>query len=257
MKCNPQIRANKSLRWMFCLSLCICLLLFTLLPGLEARAENGTDNAGTGNTAVGPDAASGEILTARPSVNGRLHVEGAQLVDENGTAVQLRGISTHGLTWYPDYLNESLSRQLSEDWNCSLLRLPMYSEIYCKNKKDKAESLALVRKGINLAVARDMYVLVDWHILEDADPNQHIDEAIDFFGLISAEYADVPNLIYEICNEPNGTTGWTDVSQYSNQVIPVIRKNSPDSVILVGTPEYDRNLGQGADPGEGSVLQTA
>lgn len=165
---------------MFCLSLCICLLLFTLLPGLEARAENGTDNAGTGNTAVGPDAASGEILTARPSVNGRLHVGGAQLVDENGTAVQLRGISTHGLTWYPDYLNESLSRQLSEDWNCSLLRLPMYSEIYCKNKKDKAESLALVRKGINLAVARDMYVLVDWHILEDADPNQHIDEAIDF-----------------------------------------------------------------------------
>ena len=243
MKCNPKIRANRSLRWMFCLSLCICLLLFTLLPGLEARAENGTDNAGTGNTAVGPDAASGEILTARPSVNGRLHVGGAQLVDENGTAVQLRGISTHGLTWYPDYLNESLSRQLSEDWNCSLLRLPMYSEIYCKNEKDKAESLALVRKGINLAVARDMYVLVDWHILEDADPNQHIDEAIEFFSLISAEYADVPNLIYEICNEPNGTTGWTDVSQYSNQVIPVIRKNSPDSVILVGTPEYDRNLG--------------
>ncbi|MBR3188126.1 MAG: cellulase family glycosylhydrolase [Lachnospiraceae bacterium] len=94
-------------------------------------------------------------------------------------------------------------------------------------------------------------------MLEDADPNQHIDEAIDFFGLISAEYADVPNLIYEICNEPNGTTGWTDVSQYSDKVIPVIRKNSPDSVILVGTPEYDRNLGQGADPGEGSVLQTA
>ena len=98
MKCNPKIRANRSLRWMFCLSLCICLLLFTLLPGLEARAENGTDNAGTGNTAVGPDAASGEILTARPSMNGRLHVEGTQLVDENGTAVQLRGISTHGLT---------------------------------------------------------------------------------------------------------------------------------------------------------------
>lgn len=113
-------------------------------------------------------------------MNGRLHVEGTQLVDENGTTVQLRGISMHGLTWYPDYLNESLSRQLSEDWNCSLLRLPMYSEIYCKNKKDKAESLALVRKGINLAVARDMYVLVDWHILEDANPNQHIDEAIDF-----------------------------------------------------------------------------
>jgi cellulose synthase (UDP-forming) len=119
----------------------------------------------------------------------------------------------------------------------------MYSEIYCENEKNRADSLSLLRKGIDLALAQDMYVLVDWHILEDKDPNQHIDQAVRFFDMISSEYADVPNLIYEICNEPNGETGWTEVSQYSNTVIPVIRKNSPDSVIVVGTPEYDRNLG--------------
>ena len=49
-----------------------------------------------------------------------------------------------------------------------------------------------------------MYVLVDWHILEDNDPNINVDEAIGFFDRIAAEYADVPNLIFEICNEPNG-----------------------------------------------------
>lgn len=36
--------------------------------------------------------------TARPSVNGKLHVQGQVLADESGKEVQLRGVSTHGLT---------------------------------------------------------------------------------------------------------------------------------------------------------------
>ena len=59
-----------------------------------------------------------------------------------------------------------------------------------------------------------------------------------FFELISTEYAGVPNIIYEICNEPNGET----VRTYANEVIPVIRAHSPEAVIIVGTPVYDREL---------------
>ena len=53
----------------------------------------------------------------------------------------------------------------------------------------------------------------------------------------------MPNLLFEICNEPNGETEWSDVLTYSERVIPVIREKIPQSVIIVGTPEYDRNLG--------------
>ena len=63
-----------------------------------------------------------------------------------------------------------------------------------------------------------------------------------FFELISTEYAGVPNIIYEICNEPNGETSWADVRTYANEVIPVIRAHSPEAVIIVGTPVYDREL---------------
>ncbi len=182
--------------------------------------------------------------TARPSVNGRLHVEGANLVDGSGQAVQLRGVSTHGLTWYPEYINENMFGQFAEDWNGSLIRLAMYSEIYCGPEKD--ESLRLMRQGIDACIASDLYVLVDWHILDDADPNQNIGAAMEFFDLISSEYADVPNLLFEICNEPNGQTDWSDVYTYSEQVIPVIRRHIPEAVIVVGTPEYDRNLGDAA-----------
>ena len=189
------------------------------------------------------DAAGNALAeTARPSVNGKLHVEGTQLVDESGTAVQLRGVSTHGLTWYPDFINASLFRQISEDWNCNFIRLAMYSSLYCGGQKE--ENFRLMKQGIDLAVASDMYVLVDWHILDDNDPNINLNEAIAFFDRIAAEYADVPNLVFEICNEPNGDdTDWNDVYVYSMQVIPVIRAHIPDAVIVVGTPSYDRNLG--------------
>ena len=56
---------------------------------------------------------------ARPSVNGRLHVEGIRLTDASGKAVQLRGVSTHGLVWYPDMVSENLFQQVSKDWNCN------------------------------------------------------------------------------------------------------------------------------------------
>lgn len=178
--------------------------------------------------------------TARPSVNGKLHVDGRFLVDENGKSVLLRGVSTHGLTWYPDFIDEGLFEQLSTSWNCSFIRLAMYSETYCG--PDKEENLALMKKGIDAAIAADMYVLVDWHILKDNNPNINKKEAEEFFDKISSEYADCPNIIYEICNEPNGTTSWNDIVAYADDVIPIIRKNNNDALIIVGTPEYDRRL---------------
>ncbi|WP_081675135.1 cellulase family glycosylhydrolase [Butyrivibrio sp. LC3010] len=210
-------------RRIVCFFLVIFLLLLNLLPrNNTVKAKNET------------------AYTARPSVNGRLHVDGKNLVDENGTPVQLRGLSTHGLTWYPDIINEDLFAQISDKWNVGFIRLAMYSEEYCSGEKD--DSLRLMKKGISAAIAADMYVLVDWHILNDYNPNINKEQAREFFEIISSEYSDYPNLIFEICNEPNGDTEWEDIVEYSNEIIPVIRKNIPDSVIIVGTPNYDRDL---------------
>ncbi len=181
-----------------------------------------------------------DVVVARPSVNGQLGVRGRRLVDQDMNPVILRGLSTHGTIWFPEYVDEKLFRELSTDWNCNLIRLATYSELYCNGRKE--ESLELLRKGIDAAVKADMYVMVDWHILADSDPNTHINTAIDFFDMMSKEYADVPNVIYEICNEPNGNTDWKAVRQYADRVIPVIRKNSPSSVIMVGTPDYCKDL---------------
>lgn len=185
-------------------------------------------------------AAGGETVTARPSVNGALHVEAGRLTDESGETVQLRGVSTHGLTWYPQFVSENLFRQVAEDWNGNLVRLAMYASIY--SGKERERSYALMKKGIDAATVCDMYVLVDWHMLEKGDPNEEAEPAADFFSRITAEYKDSKNLIFEICNEPNSTADWAAVMSYAEKIIPVIRQNMPDAVIVVGTPDYDRNL---------------
>ena len=177
---------------------------------------------------------------ARQSINGRLHVDGTALKDKNGNTVVLKGVSTHGLTWYPDFVSNKLFEDISLDWNCDLVRLAVYSDVYANGQRE--DCLNLVRKGIDAAVSSDMYVIVDWHVLEEHDPNVYKEQAKDFFTTICNEYPDTPNIIFEICNEPNGNTTWTDVKSYADYMIPVIRSFCPDSIILVGTPDYDKNL---------------
>ena len=63
------------------------------------------------------------------------------------------------------------------------------------------------------------------------------EEAVGFFEEIASEYAGIPNLIFEICNEPNQSTAWSDVFAYSNRVIPVspvrvMRKGSTLSYLM-------------------------
>lgn len=183
---------------------------------------------------------STSVVNARPSINGKLHVEGTALVDEKGNQVVLKGASTHGLTWFPQYVNSKLFRQLSTEWNTNLVRLAMYSYDYMNGDREK--NLEILRKGVKYAIENDMYVMVDWHILIDNNPVEHLAEAIEFFNMMAKEYADVPNVIFEICNEPNGDCTWEDIKEYSNIIIPVIRRHKPDALILIGTPNYDREI---------------
>lgn len=191
--------------------------------------------------------ASAALNTARPSVNGKLHVQGTGLYDEAGTQVVLRGASTHGLTWFPQFVNNGLFKQLSTEWNTNLIRLAMYSDDYVHG--DRQKNLEILRKGVQYAIDNDMYVMVDWHILTDNNPNENLAEAINFFNMMAKEYANVPNVIFEICNEPNGDCTWEDIKEYANIIIPVIRRHKPDALILIGTPNYDREIQEPArDP---------
>lgn len=177
---------------------------------------------------------------------GRLHVEGTYLADKDDKLVQLRGVSTHGLGWFPQYVNEAAIRQFNEEWGCNVFRLAMYTAEgagYCTNGDDQKKKLKdLVHKGVKAAIEEDMYVIIDWHILQDNDPNKYKDEAKKFFEEMAKTYKDDPHVIYEICNEPNGGTTWSMIKKYALEIIPVIRKYAPNAIVIVGTPTWSQDV---------------
>jgi endoglucanase len=185
--------------------------------------------------------------------SGKLSVNGADLVDKNGKKIQLFGMSTHGLAWFPEYVNLETFKILSEEWNTNCIRLAMYtaeSNGYCTNG-NKENLKSIVKNGVDYATQLGMYVIIDWHILNEntsdyskrGDPNIYKDEAKKFFAEMSALYKNHKNVLYEICNEPNGSAvTWELVKTYANEVIPVIRANDPDSVIIVGTPTWSQDI---------------
>ena len=180
--------------------------------------------------------------------HGALHVENGKLTDENGNTVQLYGMSTHGIAWFPQYINYDSLRTLRDDWNTNCIRLAMYTEEYggyCAGG-DKEQLKQLVKDGVSYATELGMYVIVDWHILSDCDPNQNKDEAIAFFREMAEVFADNDNVLYEICNEPNSGTSWDSIKSYAEEVIPVIRAQKPDAVILVGTPTWSQEIDKAA-----------
>ena len=229
----------------------------------NAEADKETENRGTehdadtqSSTDVAPevnekDAAAeqksmenGDYILARPSQNGALSVKGTQLVDEKGQAVQLRGISTHGIAWFPDFVNQDAVTQLSEDWGANLFRIAMYTDEnggYCTDG-EKEKLKALVTDGVEYAKQADMYVIVDWHILHDSNPLTHKAEALQFFKEMTEKLKGEKHVLYEICNEPNSGCSWEDIKTYANEVIPVIRENAPEAVILVGTPTWSQEI---------------
>lgn len=193
---------------------------------------------------------------------GRMHVKGTKLVDKKGHEVQLRGVSTHGLSWYPQYVNDKCFAQLHDKWGANVVRLVMYTEEYngyCSgDAKNRSDLKKLIKKGVRLAKKHKMYVIVDWHILSDGNPNSHKKEAKAFFREMSREFKGYNNVIYEICNEPNNGTSWKEIKSYAKSVISTIRENDKKAVIVVGTPTWSQDVDQAAaDPIKGDNIMYA
>lgn len=181
-----------------------------------------------------------ETANTPVAIHGALSVNGTNIVDKNGQVMQLKGISTHGLQWFPQYVNKETFEFMRDEWGINVVRLAMYTDPnagYSKAQHTK------VKEGINYATELGLYVIVDWHILSDGNPNTYKDEALEFFKEIANEYKDNENIIYEICNEPNGNVTWErDIKPYAQDVIKEIREIDKDAIIICGTPTWSQDV---------------
>ncbi len=182
--------------------------------------------------------------------HGTLSVTGTMITGQNGEVVVLKGVSTHGLSWFPQYANYDAFRTMRDEWGINTVRLAMYTAEYngyCTGDENNRNQLKqLIYDSVDAATELGLYVIVDWHVLQDQNPNTYKDQAIAFFSEVSNKLKNQSNVIYEICNEPNGGVSWQQIKSYAEEVIPVIRANDPDAIIIVGTPTWSQDVDQAA-----------
>lgn len=205
----------------------------------------------------------GNTASASPvSANGQLQVKGAQIVNSKGKPFVIKGVSTHGLSWYPQYVGKATFKSLKKE-GVNTIRMALYTEEYngyCNSGKENQKKLEqLIDDGVKAATELGMYVIIDWHILSDGNPLTHKKEAKVFFKKIAKKYSSYTNVLYEICNEPNGSGGsWQNIKKYAKTIIKTIRSVNKKAIIIVGTPTWSQDVDvAAASPLEGDNIAYA
>jgi endoglucanase len=174
---------------------------------------------------------------------GPLQVKGNAIVGQHGLPVVLHGMSLFWSEWGGKFYNAHCIRWLRDDWKCTVVRAVcgIRSDGYLGNPERERVKIETV---IDACIDLGIYVVVDWH---DHSAENHLQQSKIFFGTIAKKYGGIPNIIYEIYNEPLKVS-WKDVVKpYAEEVVKVIRQYDPHNLIIVGTPQWSQDVDVAAD----------
>lgn len=167
---------------------------------------------------------------------------GTQLMNEQGDTVVLKGVSYGWHQFWPRFYNASTVAYLSGDWGAEVLRASMGVDLDSACYVYKPEfGINCVTTVVDAAIENHVYAIIDWH-----SHNLRQEEAKEFFAQMATRYKGVPNVIYEVFNEPVEDS-WEQVKAYSVEIIKTIRAIEPEAVILVGCPHWDQDIHLAAD----------
>ena len=176
-----------------------------------------------------------------------LYVEGTALRAQ-GTEkpVVFRGVSLGWHTIWPRFYNAGAVKTLAEDWGTPILRAAIGADNHARTDNpgipdgftdDPQFAYDCLFPVVDAAVENGIYVIVDWHshVLHKA-------EAKEFFRTVATRYADCPNVIYELYNEPVEDS-WAELKAYAEELCALIDSISTvHPLILMGCPHWDQDI---------------
>jgi hypothetical protein len=136
----------------------------------------------------------------------QLHVTGTKVLNADGKEAWLQGVNVDSLEWNPQGERVLRSALVAlDDWKSNILRLPVRENYWFGRdpaQKDEGKAYReLVDHVVNLAANRGKYVIIDLHRFR-APKKEHI----DFWKDAAAKYKDHPAVLFELFNEPHGTS---------------------------------------------------
>jgi endoglucanase len=175
--------------------------------------------------------------------HGSLVIENGKLKNQHKKNISLAGPSLYWSNngWAGEnFYSKSVIDNITKLWKASIVRVAIGADAeggYLSYPKD---NLKKAFTAIDAAIENDIYVIIDWHS-HHAEDNPKA--AIIFFELMAKKYGHLPNIIYEIYNEPLKNTDWHSVIKpYSISVISAIRAIDKDNIILVGSQSWSQDV---------------
>jgi hypothetical protein len=139
-------------------------------------------------------------------------------------------------------------------WNADVVRIP----ITTKYARDPATAYAkYIKPNVTKAKQCGLYAIVDLHYVADfggsSDPSQAY--LLQFWSYVAKRYANDPNVLFELFNEPLNPDDWAAWKAFISPVVDAVRaqtdaRGAPArNVILIGSPQWDTRIPQAAaDP---------
>ncbi|WP_237245183.1 MULTISPECIES: glycoside hydrolase family 5 protein [Sorangium] len=175
--------------------------------------------------------------------HGVLRVKDGNIVGEHGAPVQLKGMSLFWSQW-SNYYNGNVVNSIADNWKATVVRAAMGIENEGGYLEDAGGQKAKAKAIADAAIGKGIYVILDWH---DHNANNHLDQARSYFREVAQTYKNVPNVIFEVFNEPLNTHNWQTVKSYAEAVIGEIRGQGANNLVIVGSPNWSQDADIAAD----------
>ncbi|MEO3843157.1 glycoside hydrolase family 5 protein [Streptomyces sp. B22F1] len=195
-----------------------------------------------------------------------LKTEGNRIKDAAGNPVTLRGVSMIGprhnnecSSCNPKPMAELINRATDPalGWHSKVIRLPVTEWAPDDSLSLEENFRQHIDPYVQQAVARGVYIIVDLHKVQDYGgtsgmPQQRVQ---DFWSYVAPKYKDIPNVIFEVYNEPINPDSWATWKSYIQPVVNRVRAAAPKNLILMGGPQWSTRVNQAAaDPVSGGNI---
>jgi len=179
----------------------------------------------------------------------RLSVKDNKITDSNGEVVQFKGLMAPDPQKldYEDNFTEAYYKKIFEAGG-NIIRVPVHPD---RLVNDKDYLWRYLDPIVTWAGENNNYVIIDLHFIgnivtgsgyemPDIEENPK-DLTLDFWKQTARYFNEVPNVIFEICNEPAQITS-TQWHSCAEEIVAVIRETGAEQLIIVGGIDYSYNL---------------